>query len=223
MNKKFIITLLILATIIGFLLWQFPYSLNNTDNKYNIIYLLVICCSLLMGLSNSNNLPTIIRYFGYWLVIIVILFSAYSYRDVLMNSRLISNLMPMRPVTLDNGSFMLSVAEDGHFHTEAIINNKTINCLVDTGASNIAIGPEDAMKIGFDISQLQFDTPVSTANGRGMTALVILDSLQVGPILLHNVHASIIRESMGQCLLGMSFLRKLQKFSISQDQLIITP
>jgi aspartyl protease family protein len=55
-------------------------------------------------------------------------------------------------------------------------------------------------------------------------AAVTLDSLSVGPIEQRNVRALVAPPgSLGQSLLGMSFLDALHGYSISGDRLVLTP
>jgi aspartyl protease family protein len=55
-------------------------------------------------------------------------------------------------------------------------------------------------------------------------ASVTLDRLAVGPIEQRDVKALVApRGSLGQSLLGMSFLDRLHGYSISGDRLVLTP
>ena len=48
--------------------------------------------------------------------------------------------------------------------------------MIDTGASDVAITKEDAIRIGFDINKLRYTKFYSTANGTSASAPVMLDN-----------------------------------------------
>lgn len=97
----------------------------------------------------------------------------------------------------------------GHFLTTGNINGATVRFLVDTGASMIALGASDARRIGIDASKGQ-RAMMQTANGQTTVALVKLDVVRVGDIVLHNVDASVHQQDMPIALLGMSFLNRME-------------
>ncbi len=86
--------------------------------------------------------------------------------------------------------------------------------LIDTGASDIVLAPEDARRIGIDMGALTYSRSYQTANGLGEGAPLRIDSLRMGPIWLTDVPASVNRAPMDTSLLGMSFLRQIGSFEI---------
>ncbi len=110
---------------------------------------------------------------------------------------------------------------DGHFWTNARVNNGVINFLVDTGASTVALTPEDARRAGINLKNLEYNVPVSTAAGQNVAAAVQLKSISVGPVTLRNVRAIVVPEGLSTSLLGMSFLGELQKVEATPHALIL--
>ncbi len=110
---------------------------------------------------------------------------------------------------------------DGQYWTSARVNNGTVNFLVDTGASSIALTPEDARRAGIKMNELVYDVPISTAAGQNIAAAVNLKSVSVGPITLRNVRAIIVPEGLSTSLLGMTFLGELQKVEATPHALIL--
>lgn len=103
----------------------------------------------------------------------------------------------------------LTATSGGHFVTSGSINGVGVDFLVDTGATFVAMGIDDARRIG--IRYLNGTRGYSsTANGVVETYRVMLDSVKVGDITLTNVEGSVLPASMPGVLLGMSFLRRLQ-------------
>jgi aspartyl protease family protein len=98
----------------------------------------------------------------------------------------------------------------GGFTTVGSINGRTVNFLVDTGASAIGLYREDAKRLGLAYRLDGSPMYVSTANGTALAYALELDRVQVGDIVLRNVRAFVIEsEGDGRILLGMSFLRRV--------------
>lgn len=96
----------------------------------------------------------------------------------------------------------------GHFFSAGSINGTSINFMVDTGASLVAISVADARRIG--INYLNGEIAYSmTANGPAPFYRVKFDEVQVGNITLHNIDGAIMEgNGMPMALLGMSFLNR---------------
>jgi len=110
-----------------------------------------------------------------------------------------------------NASSSVTLVADarGQFMTTGSINGATIQMLVDTGATFVALGVSDARRMG--INYLQGERAMSrTANGLARVYKVKLDSVKVGDISLNNVDATIHESEMPFALLGMSFLNRVE-------------
>lgn len=106
----------------------------------------------------------------------------------------------------DGSSVILKRGLDGHYRTEALINDKKVNVLVDTGATGVAISQDVADKL-----QLKSINAVrtNTANGDSIGYIVRLESVQIGGVKANNVAAMIAPGLDGDVLLGMSFLGRM--------------
>jgi aspartyl protease family protein len=61
---------------------------------------------------------------------------------------------------------------------------------------------------------------VMTANGRARAAPITLDQVAIGPIVRHNVAATVAEDGrLDQSLLGMSFLETLGSLQMQTDEL----
>jgi aspartyl protease family protein len=103
---------------------------------------------------------------------------------------------------------------DGHFTAKAEVNGTSISMIVDTGASTIVLRPEDAKKVGIDVSKLSYTVPVLTANGaRSPRACGSAEVLWVH--FSEDVDALVVAERLTDSLLGMALgacvLRILQR------------
>jgi len=111
---------------------------------------------------------------------------------------------------------------DGHYWTRALVNKKSsVEFMVDTGASVVALTYKDAQKMGLRPDQLDYRWEIRTAGGKTMGASVMIHTIQIGQVKIKNVEAMVLRTDLEQSLLGMSFLRELYSYEFRGDRLII--
>ncbi|MBP2445473.1 TIGR02281 family clan AA aspartic protease [Rhizobium leguminosarum] len=199
----------------------------QSDDFGRVIYLLPIALMLSAGIwASRRSIGETMRQMMIWLVIILALVTVYLYRqDALgVGNRLLAGLVPGHAVvvtTSEGGQeIILHKLLNGHFEADVAVNGQTIQMLVDTGASMVALSHEDAERIGIDLSRLSYSMTVMTANGRGRAAPVRLDQVAIGPIVRDNVAASVAEDGrLDQSLLGMSFLETLGSLQMQTDEL----
>ena len=159
-----------------------------------------------------------------WAAIILGLTGAYAYRFEAAEfaQRLMGELFPGEPQIGAGGEVIVNRRLGGEFVVPATIANTRVAMLFDTGASTVVLRAEDAAKVGLDTRALKFDVDVVTANGSANAAEVVLDRVAVGPIVARNVAALVARKgALGQSLLGMSFLERLQSYSVERGRLVL--
>ena len=101
--------------------------------------------------------------------------------------------------------------ENGAYTTVGTINGRTVNFLVDTGATGVAMYRSDAKRLGLAYRLEGNPIYVNTANGTARAYELSLDRVQVGDIVLRNVLGYVIEsQGSGQLLLGMSFLNRVK-------------
>jgi aspartyl protease family protein len=116
----------------------------------------------------------------------------------------------------------LKAVSNGHFVTTAEINNRSIKVLVDTGASAVALSYEDAEDAGLRPRSLDFNIPVSTANGVTNAAAVMLNKVEIDGVRVSDVQGMVLPQgAMRGSLLGMSFLSKLSSFKVEDGRLYL--
>ena len=93
--------------------------------------------------------------------------------------------------------------------------------MVDTGASVIALTPQDAQKAGIRLQDLEYNVIVNTANGETKAARIQLRDVAIGTVTLRDVDAVIVQKGLSHSLLGMSYLGRLQKVEASPNQLLL--
>ncbi len=116
----------------------------------------------------------------------------------------------------------LEADERGHFNADFKINGRTIEALVDTGASMVAINLSTARRLGLGLGPSDFNREANTANGVIRAATATLDSVQIGKIVIRDVEAMVLEDkSLDGTLVGMSFLKELSMFRIESGALVM--
>ncbi|HEX7027092.1 MAG TPA: TIGR02281 family clan AA aspartic protease [Gammaproteobacteria bacterium] len=106
----------------------------------------------------------------------------------------------------------------GHYVSPGYINGEEAVFFLDTGATDVVIPAEIADKYGLKRGPAY---QASTANGIVTVYATKLDLIELGPLQLRNIRASINPHMDGEeILLGMSFLKHLE-LTQRKDQLII--
>ncbi len=95
----------------------------------------------------------------------------------------------------------------GHYMAQGQINGGAVQMLLDTGASLVAIPASEADRLGIDYSKGSISR-LRTANGVVVAHRVVLDSVKVGDIEIHQVEAVVQDSGLPFILLGMSFLNR---------------
>ncbi|WP_117192992.1 TIGR02281 family clan AA aspartic protease [Rhizobium terrae] len=127
------------------------------------------------------------------------------------------------PASAAPGTVVLEADGRGHFQATFRINGKSVDGLVDTGASLVAINESTARKLGFGANSLDFRYTVNTANGGTEAAHVELDRIEIGGVRVKDVDAFVLRDkALSGTLVGMSFLKKLKSFQVEGGRLRLT-
>ena len=110
---------------------------------------------------------------------------------------------------------------NGHFVSDVEIGGRSVKAMIDTGATNIALRYEDARDLGL-LRVEHFDRKISTANGVGQAMMVRLNDVRIGDVVVYDVEAMVLRPGvLSTNLLGMSFLRRLSRFEVRSDEVVL--
>jgi aspartyl protease family protein len=160
-----------------------------------------------------------------WLFIMFIMTAGYAMREDLryVGERTLSAVVPGYGVASADGKTMqFTAGPDGHFLIKGEVNGAPVVFIADTGATTVLLSYEDARKAGIDVEELQFTSPVLTANGQAMAAPYRISEITLGDIRRANVIAMVSQPDMvGTSLLGMSFLGRLSSFEVRGNQLTL--
>ena len=96
----------------------------------------------------------------------------------------------------------------GMYKTSGQINGKTVEFLIDTGATLVSMSSDLAkqLKIKYEKGK---KIQMMTAKGPSIAYVVELNKVKIGDIELYNIAGSVSDDMSGRTLLGMSFLGKL--------------
>ena len=114
---------------------------------------------------------------------------------------------------------VMTAGSGGHFVTQGLINGRTVQLVVDTGATAVSLGIADAERIGLKYKAGE-SVRMTTANGTVSGWRIKLDSMRVGEVDVYNVDAVVTPGSMPFVLLGNSFLTRFQMTRTS-DQMVL--
>jgi aspartyl protease family protein len=112
-------------------------------------------------------------------------------------------------------------ADDGHYYLRLNVNGRDVDFMVDTGATNIVLSPDDAQTIGIDLASLAYLGQAETANGVVRTARVRLENVTLGPFEDSDIPAYVNEAAMQGSLLGMDFLGQFS-IQITGDKMVLT-
>jgi aspartyl protease family protein len=107
----------------------------------------------------------------------------------------------------------------GHFVVDGTVNGAPTRFLVDSGASYVSLSLDQAAAAGIGRSSLRFTQKVQTANGVVMVAPVTLREVRIGQLVMTEVPAAVHDGPIGNALLGMSFLKRLDGYEVRNGEL----
>lgn len=229
-RSRLLVFLALAIALTGLVLWldgRYPNTLESEDSLLGVARLGAILVLVASGILASRrlNLGKAVRDIAIWAAVLAGLVAVYGFRAELgmVGDRIMGELEPHRAIEMDGGELVFRRGPDGHFYISAVANGQPVMFLVDTGASEIVLSPQDAERLRIDLSALNYNRRYQTANGTVMGASVRLDTLSVGPIRMRNVEVSINGADMSESLLGMTFLDRLSSYEVRGDTLILRP
>jgi aspartyl protease family protein len=202
-------------------------KLSDGDTIAHIVYtlvLLVVLVSALVarGRARSRGHSGHMRNATIWVAIAAGLLLAYSVKDEVLGlgRRIVSELVPHLGLA-GADTITFRARADGHFVVEASVDGQPLLFLIDSGASDVVLSPQDAARLGLKLDKLRFDRMYQTANGIVRGAPVRLKRVTLGPIELTDVRASVNGAPMETSLLGLSFLTRLSSWRVEGDRLTL--
>ena len=109
---------------------------------------------------------------------------------------------------------------NGHFYVHATVNGELVRFLVDTGASMVALTPEDAERAGVDFDPSRFEPVARGASGLVQGQHATIDSIEIEGKRVTNVRGAVI-EGADISLLGQSYLNRIGAVEMSDGIMIL--
>ena len=119
------------------------------------------------------------------------------------------------------GETVLERNGDGHFYADVAINGTSVEFMVDTGASMIALTGADAQAAGLYWNDADVRPVARGASGPVYGVPIRIDRAVLGGHEATNVDAVIVPEGLGISLLGQSFLQTIEPVRIEGERMIL--
>ena len=158
-----------------------------------------------------------------WAAITLGLVGLYAYRfEFAEIAQRVGEELQDAPAHVGPGGEVVVRRRGEEFVVSGKVNGRAVGFVFDTGASAVVLTAEDAAAAGLRFAPEDYQISVTTANGAATAAPARLDSVAVGPIVVHGVRALVARPgALRQSLLGMTFLERLKSFSVEGGKLIL--
>jgi aspartyl protease family protein len=207
-------------------LWRlFPGALADSGDQARLVQYSLMLAAVASGVVYARRVTAreTFRNLAIWAGIGVVLVFGYTFYDRIREAAgdAQSALVPSYPAEVSANTMVFSENRDGDFAVIGSVNGQPVEFMVDTGASDIVLSPDDAERAGIDLASLHFIGRYETANGEGRGAPYTLDRLEIGPVKLFNVPVSINRTKMHTSLLGMAFLKQMKSFEMKGHRLYL--
>ncbi|WP_262695199.1 retropepsin-like aspartic protease family protein [Kordiimonas aquimaris] len=215
-----------LAFIIGMLLLIIGLALAFPASGFIDPYLVkaIVIMFIFGGAAafwSRSSILRLVKVMGVWIIIIASISGFYLYRSD-FSERFMSAVDPAGVVT-SGDALVVRRGNDGHFWLRASFNGVPIKLMVDTGASNIVLSPDDASAVGLHSGILEFNGRAETANGSVPFARSTVSVVGVGDRKYFDVPVTVNGAEMQGSLFGMTMLNKFTSVEFRGDTLILRP
>jgi len=110
---------------------------------------------------------------------------------------------------------------DGPYYLTVRINDEPVRFVVDTGATDMVLTLADARRSGVSVQDRDFYGEARTANGIVRVAPVVLERVELGPVIDTRLRATVNEGEMDTSLLGMRYLERFERIEIRGDQMVL--
>lgn len=199
------------------------FGLTQAQTGQLLPLLLILIVIAGGAFSRRRKVGELVGGVAIWAGLFAVALVGYALRDDIgsLAGRVFGELTPgIAVVDSAAGTATFRRGMGGHFQVDARINGAEVPLIFDTGASAVVLTARDARAAGLDTDALNYGIPVSTANGTGRAASVVLDRVEVGGIVRNNVRAFIAEDgALETSLLGMTFLETLSRYAVAGNAL----
>ncbi len=196
------------------------------DQNINLIFAigaLVLVASALF--SRRIGFGEIVRTALAWVAIFALFIVGFSYKPEILAvwNRISGELIGSNEQLVVGETLRIRQSADGHFWVDAKVNAEPVRFLIDSGATTTAMTLRTAEAAGVDISSSPFPVILSTANGSVEAQRGKIQSLQVGPLVAHDLPIVVAEEFGDSNVIGMNFLSKLGSWRVAGGEMVLEP
>lgn len=191
----------------------------DTETTGRLLYLVLLGAAVVFWVFSANRGQggRLLRQSAVWGLIFVATIAGFGlWQDIR------DETAPRQAVLADGGQVSVPRHPDGHFYLTLDIEGTPVRFVVDTGATDMVLTREDAIRVGIDPDRLVYQGRARTANGEVRTARVRLDRVALGPVVDSRVPAWVNEGRMDTSLLGMSYLQRFERLEIAGDRLVLS-
>ncbi len=191
----------------------------DSDQIAQIMYFVLLGAAIggAVMMQGRRNIGRMAQQLAIWLLIFLGALAGYGLWD-----NISTTVIPRQSVIAGTGQVVLPRASDGHYYVTATVQGVPVRFVVDTGATNLVLSPQDARRIGINPDSLAYIGQAYTANGTVHTARVRLTDVALGDFTDTRVSADVNQTPMDSSLLGMSYLQKFGKIEITGNKMVLT-
>jgi len=197
--------------------------LSDGDSALQFVYLLGMLAMVVAAFS-VHRLPLgqTVKMMAAWALIFLVLFLGFTLKDDFkaLGKRFAAEVTGESKVIRSGREIRIRKSADGHFHVKAEVNGRSVEFLVDSGATVTSMSSAMARNAGVEVSGA-FPVLVETANGTIRASRGEAATLKVGPIERRD-HDVFVSETFGDTqVLGMNFLSSLTSWGVEGEWLIL--
>lgn len=197
--------------------------MSDGDSALQFVYLLVLLAMVVAAFSvHRLPLKQTVKMMAAWALIFLVLFLAFALKDDFkaLGKRIAAEVRGEGKVVQSGREIRIRKSEDGHFHVKAEVNGRSVEFLIDSGATVTSMSATAARNAGVEEGG-GFPVVVDTANGMVRASRGKAATLKVGPIERSD-HTIFVSESFGDTqVLGMNFLSSLTSWGVEGEWLIL--
>jgi len=227
-RSRLSLRLLLLAGVVGMvvaLARAFPGAVSAPDDWASVGYKIGLVALVSAGVFRAGHggFAQHLRHAAIWAAIIGVLALGFAYRDEFTGlwRHLKVAFSAGDPVATGAHELVIPQDDSGAFVLIGKVNGERVRFLVDTGATDTVLSPDDVRRLGVDPASLQYDHGAETANGLGYGASFVANRLEVGPVRVDNFRMTVNQAPMSHSLLGLTFLNRLESFEVRGRNLIL--
>lgn len=188
------------------------------DQTASFIYLLLLGAVIALShlVANRGNMGRVLRQAAMWTLIFLGAIAVVGLWPTIRDT-----VVPRQAVLQDGRQITVPMSADGHFYLSLDLNGVPVRFVVDTGASEMVLSAQDAVRIGLSPDRLIYSGRAMTANGMVQTAPVRIETVALGGVVDQGVRAVVNQGELRDSLLGMSYLNRFSRLEIAQGRLLL--